>query len=403
MFIKVGFFSLFLSFSPFLSEATAGAGGPLVEFEIRNSDLGKHVGWSMKYEEGPIDLSVSPSIPTKPIISPKDKSAFSTVPIWVQHKKGGELSSKVMGTSFLVKNEDQLFLITNPHVLKNPPATAKDGTPLDDCKFELHMHAIQTDEMVKKNRLKILIIREPIAGFQSRFFYKAGSPQLELAVLDFNALLLTSPGLIEPFYEAVDVSSFAKKSAAGYLEEISMFGYPKGLINAELNMPLARTGKTATYARATHSPQYLPGDKTQITPYYVDFMIDAACFPGSSGSPVWLFKEERLEVVTDVEVKLPKYEGSEDCVVDKTTEDIIAKVSGDQKFLGVLFGGPMAGALTDVYEEEEDTALFAAAAASYPINLGWCIHAQTLKTFLDDYSKGDLTKGLVGFTPAKGK
>jgi len=60
------------------------------------------------------------------------------------------------------------------------------------------------------------------------------------------------------------------------LEEIVMVGYPNGLWDKAHNMPIFRRGVTATHPRLDHNGRR-------------EFMIDAACFPGSSGSPVFLF------------------------------------------------------------------------------------------------------------------
>ncbi|KAA5534928.1 trypsin-like peptidase domain-containing protein [Taibaiella lutea] len=58
------------------------------------------------------------------------------------------------------------------------------------------------------------------------------------------------------------------------IEEIIMIGYPNGLWDEQNNLPICRKGITAT------SPQIDYNGKQE-------FLIDAACFPGSSGSPVF--------------------------------------------------------------------------------------------------------------------
>ena len=57
------------------------------------------------------------------------------------------------------------------------------------------------------------------------------------------------------------------------VEDIMMIGYPNGLWDSVNNMPLVRKGITATDVKFDYN-----GKK--------EFVIDAACFPGSSGSPV---------------------------------------------------------------------------------------------------------------------
>lgn len=59
------------------------------------------------------------------------------------------------------------------------------------------------------------------------------------------------------------------------MEEIVMIGYPNGLWDQRHNLPIIRKGITATH----------PKLKLNGKP---EFLIDAACFPGSSGSPVFL-------------------------------------------------------------------------------------------------------------------
>ena len=59
------------------------------------------------------------------------------------------------------------------------------------------------------------------------------------------------------------------------VEEIIMIGYPNGIWDETNNLPVFRRGITATHPAVNYN-----GLK--------EFMIDAACFTGSSGSPVFL-------------------------------------------------------------------------------------------------------------------
>jgi len=62
------------------------------------------------------------------------------------------------------------------------------------------------------------------------------------------------------------------------LENVVMVGYPNGLYDAVNNYPLFRTGKTATHPAIDYN-----GKKKAL--------LDMACLPGSSGSPVFIFDE----------------------------------------------------------------------------------------------------------------
>lgn len=59
------------------------------------------------------------------------------------------------------------------------------------------------------------------------------------------------------------------------IEDIIMIGYPNGIWDEKNNLPVVRRGITATH------PAFDYNEKKE-------FLIDAACFPGSSGSPVFL-------------------------------------------------------------------------------------------------------------------
>ena len=53
-------------------------------------------------------------------------------------------------------------------------------------------------------------------------------------------------------------------------------GYPNGLWDQKNNRPIARKGITATHPGINYNGKQ-------------EFLIDVACFPGSSGSPVLLY------------------------------------------------------------------------------------------------------------------
>jgi len=58
------------------------------------------------------------------------------------------------------------------------------------------------------------------------------------------------------------------------IEEILMIGYPNGIWDKINNLPLVRRGITSTDPKICYNGKR-------------EFLIDAACFPGSSGSPVF--------------------------------------------------------------------------------------------------------------------
>lgn len=82
-----------------------------------------------------------------------------------------------------------------------------------------------------------------------------------------------------PYYKTIPTSTFPGQDAFGHIdaiEDILFVGYPNGIYDQTNNLPITRRGLTAT-------PLYVDYDDKPI------FLIDASVFPGSSGSPVFLY------------------------------------------------------------------------------------------------------------------
>lgn len=129
------------------------------------------------------------------------------------------------------------------------------------------------------------------------------------------------------------------------LESITMVGYPNGLWDQTNNLPIFRRGVLATdYKRDWN------GNK--------EFLIDAACFPGSSGSPVLLFD------IGSYQSKKGNFMGA-------------SRI----RLLGVLYAGPqhtVEGAIQIVKVPTQQKAI---SLAGIPNNLGIIIKAEQLLAF----------------------
>jgi hypothetical protein len=102
------------------------------------------------------------------------------------------------------------------------------------------------------------------------------NPRVDLCALPVAAALDTA----KAFFRALDpstVPSGDQLEALSAVEEILMVGYPNGLWDSVNNYPLIRRGITASHPAVDFD---VDGAATTV--------IDAACFPGSSGSPVLL-------------------------------------------------------------------------------------------------------------------
>ncbi|WP_315775112.1 MULTISPECIES: serine protease [unclassified Bradyrhizobium] len=107
-------------------------------------------------------------------------------------------------------------------------------------------------------------------------------PAVDLIIYPFSniAQRLESEG--RPiFYVALPDNIIPTDEAVGSLsplEDVVVVGYPDGISDAAHNIPVLRKGITA-------SPAFLDFDGKR------EFLIDAAIFPGSSGSPVFLYNQ----------------------------------------------------------------------------------------------------------------
>ena len=148
------------------------------------------------------------------------------------------------------------------------------------------------------------------------------------------------------FYVPLDKSLIPNQTELedlGALEDVIMIGYPNGIWDPANNMPIVRRGVTATHPNLNYEGRR-------------EFMIDAACFPGSSGSPVFLYNN-----------------GS-------WTNRAGGMVMGGTrvKLLGLLYAGPEHTASGEVRIINVPTQQRAIAISTIPNNLGLIIKAGRL-------------------------
>lgn len=125
------------------------------------------------------------------------------------------------------------------------------------------------------------------------------------------------------------------------MEEITMVGYPIGLSDSYNHKPIIRRGITATHLKN----DYL-GKK--------EFLIDMACFPGSSGSPIFVMNEGLYTNGHSVSL-------------------------GDRVFfVGILWGGPQYDVTGEIVQY---TMPNFCSQTQIPINLGYVIKSSQLFDF----------------------
>ncbi|MGL5353385.1 MAG: serine protease, partial [Clostridium sp.] len=135
------------------------------------------------------------------------------------------------------------------------------------------------------------------------------------------------------------------------IEDVTMVGYPNGLWNEANNLPLFRRGITASH----------PGFDFNDTNIGV---VDMACFPGSSGSPIFILNENGY--------------------TDKTGTHL-----GNSRliFLGILFSGPTMSIDGTLIEKTIETKQNIIPRSFNMINLGYYIKAHELFSFINIIEK----------------
>ena len=173
-------------------------------------------------------------------------------------------------------------------------------------------------------------------------------PNVDLCVLPITSLFGQEYKLFLRTLDSTLIPAQADLESLDAIEEILMIGYPNGLWDSINNMPIARRGITAT-------PVYLNYEGKK------EFVIDAACFPGSSGSPVLI------------------------CDIGGYTDKKGNLNWGKSRvmFLGILYGGPqltVAGEIKVVTIPHVQQK--AVSISSIPNNLGFIIKSECILDFI---------------------
>lgn len=187
---------------------------------------------------------------------------YTTVPIYAQNQNGSYSSGT--GFVFSIRESDTQsipLLVTNYHVLENAIAgffelhLAENGTPTNKSV------RIQFDRaIISGNKLGDLdLIAVPLAATLNDFTNK--NVDLFFRSVDQNMI---------PTQEQWD--DFAA------IEDITFIGYPNGLYDNKNKMSIIRKGITATPIWNNFNGENV-------------FLIDAGVFPGSSGSPVFVYNK----------------------------------------------------------------------------------------------------------------
>lgn len=245
-----------------------------------------------------------------------------------------DLGNRSSGTGFIFmfvgsNGEQYPCVVTNKHVLSNARKAA----------FNLTLKRADGGPDLGKH--ESAVVEEP-----SRLCAIHPNPEIDLLALPIGAILnAASRRGTDYFFMVLHerlVASAALLEELSPMEEIAMIGYPNGIWDQAHNLPIIRRGITATHPRIK-----LNGKS--------EFLIDAACFPGSSGSPVFLANRGSY------------------------VQSNGALCAGSRiALLGVLYAGPQHTTTGEIIVVNIPTTTKPISVGSIPNNLGFVISASQL-------------------------
>lgn len=185
------------------------------------------------------------------------------------------------GTGFITKFSDDIygkltdvyFLVTNKHVIKNGK------------KITIKMHKLESNFRQRGNELEIDLENHSEATIETNLnelFFFHPNENVDIALVNFNQTILKK---FISLFIPIDIDNtipVRNSNQINLYDDITFIGYPNGLYDEKHLLPIIRRGSFATS-------------------YQVDFnwnpifLIDASVFPGSSGSPVFLFDRHDTE------------------------------------------------------------------------------------------------------------
>jgi hypothetical protein len=267
-------------------------------------------------------------------LSNSEKITHSTVRIEVINERGQTIST---GSGFFfrfsIKGVHNVpVLVTNKHVVK-------------DAKIGRLVFTIGDDENNPKYGEKFSY---SITDFEKAFIFHPSS-DVDLCIMPMqpifeDATTRHSKNLFTVSLDETIIPSIEQLNGLSVMEDVIMVGYPNGLWDQTNNLPIIRRGITAVH------PKFDYNGKT-------DIVVDMACFPGSSGSPIFIHNQGSYP-----------------------TGDGIA-IGNRVMLLGVLYAGPQMTAIGDIQTKTIPTADVQFSRTNLMINIGYAVKSRRLMDF----------------------
>ncbi|MCB9370157.1 trypsin-like peptidase domain-containing protein [Candidatus Woesearchaeota archaeon] len=213
-----------------------------------------------------------------------------------------------VGTGFIVSKKidpltERHYLITNKHVIEH----AKEGRLI----FNIQEG---TNSVLGKEVYSVTIPE----NFEKIWHLHPGEIDLCLTSLA-PILALAAENGKKLFYKSIPREIFLDeetKTDLDVFEDICFIGYPNGIYDEKNHLPIFRTGTTASHVAIAYGGRPV-------------FIIDASVFPGSSGSPVFIYDKNSYNKGKDVHI------GSRLLFLGVVSETLIKNKTGEVEVASV--------------------------------------------------------------------
>ncbi|RTE90666.1 trypsin-like peptidase domain-containing protein [Bradyrhizobium sp. LVM 105] len=267
-------------------------------------------------------------------VSITEKLMFATARI-VGQKANGSVST---GTGFFFgfpgpKGHGRM-LVTNKHVVEG----------VANAQIIVHGFPHQGSSMRPKPTHKLTV------NIPANFWVPHPNPKIDLCAVPFGDP--PNPENLIPFVTDLNADLIPGPellTSLSAVEDVLMFGYPNGLWDAVNNFPLARRGITASHPALDFQVDGVPTTA-----------LDIAAFPGSSGSPVFIYNGGSV----------PGKDGS-------------LQIGSRLLFIGVLYSGPVIRADGQIVIRNIPTNAVPVAEISLMMNLGYAIKSREISALVD--------------------
>ncbi len=201
--------------------------------------------------------------------TPSEQILFTTVRIEAKTASGISRVGTGFFFDFTMQNSQGRLplIITNNHIVENTV----------EGQFQFH----EGDGTGEEQKPSGKFFSVALDDFGKRWV-RHPNPNIDLCAMPYNPLLEEARSQEKTVFrkslENKLVQTNSELEDLGAVEDILMVGYPIGLWDTANNLPIIRKGITASHPSVDYCGQSMG-------------VVDVACFPGSSGSPIMIVNE----------------------------------------------------------------------------------------------------------------